>query len=86
VSVLALGFARGPISLLILLIPLGMTSGLLDVALNVNVALAERRGGLPLFQRMHGAFPLGVVIAAPLAGLARDAGAGARRSSPASPA
>lgn len=72
-SVLALGFAGNAFALLALLVVVGMTSGLLDVALNVNVALAEKKTGQRLFQKMHGAFPLGVIIAAPVVGLARDA-------------
>ena len=62
------------ISFLLLLVLLGVASGLLDVALNVNVSNAELRHKRRLFQSMHGVFPLGVIIAAPLTGIGRDAG------------
>ncbi|GGR51205.1 hypothetical protein GCM10010168_82480 [Actinoplanes ianthinogenes] len=54
----------------------GMTSGALDVCLNMTVARAERVTGRRLFQPVHAAFPVAVVVSAPLAGMARQAGAG----------
>jgi len=73
-TIILLSQATGFFSLLGLLVLLGMASGLLDVALNINVSNAEREHSEQLFQRMHGVFPLGVIVAAPLVGLARDAG------------
>jgi hypothetical protein len=53
-----------------------MASGALDVCLNMATARAERDTGRRLFQPVHAAFPVAVVAAAPLAGLARQLGAG----------
>lgn len=50
----------------------GMTSGALDVCLNMAVARTARRP----YQAVHAAFPVAVVVVAPLAGLARQFGAG----------
>ncbi len=50
----------------------GMTSGALDVCLNMAVA---RTGKRP-YQSVHAAFPVAVVVSAPVAGLARQLGAG----------
>jgi hypothetical protein len=61
-------------TLLMLLVALGVASGLLDIALNVNVSDAELGYKRNLFHSMHGMFPLGVIIAAPLTGMARDLG------------
>ncbi|MEL6682265.1 MAG: MFS transporter [Pseudomonadota bacterium] len=68
-----LGEASGFVSLAICLVVLGMMSGLLDIALNINVFNTERSTGRALFQRAHGVFPLGVILASPMVGLARDA-------------
>ncbi|WP_409524399.1 MFS transporter [Nitrincola sp. MINF-07-Sa-05] len=71
-AVLLLGNASGFASLAGFLVVLGMMSGLLDIALNVNVSNAEKAFGRSLFQRAHGVFPLGVILAAPIVGVARD--------------
>lgn len=60
------------------LLVLGATSGALDVALNWSVAAMEARGGGRLFNKMHAAFPLGVVVASPAVGIARQGGANHR--------
>jgi hypothetical protein len=52
----------------------GATSGALDVCLNAATARAERVSGRPLFQAVHAAFPVAVITAAPLTGLARQSG------------
>ncbi|MGO4759603.1 hypothetical protein AB4212_65125, partial [Streptomyces sp. 2MCAF27] len=52
----------------------GAASGALDVCLNAATARAERVSGRPLFQAVHAAFPVAVITAAPLTGLARQSG------------
>ncbi|MGL4766963.1 MAG: MFS transporter [Formosimonas sp.] len=69
-----LGFASDAWALLILLVLLGVSSGLLDVALNVGVSHMEHETQTALFQKMHGVFPLGVIVTSPIVGMARDFG------------
>lgn len=52
----------------------GATSGALDVCINAATARVERVSGRPLFQAVHAAFPVAVITAAPLTGLARQSG------------
>ncbi|GAA1645643.1 hypothetical protein GCM10009828_088170 [Actinoplanes couchii] len=74
VAIAALATASAPVPLGACLIAVGMTSGALDVCLSMAIARAERTTGARLFQPVHAAFPVMVVVAAPLAGLARQSG------------
>lgn len=74
-SVAALALVKTPLSLGIVLFAVGVTSGALDVCLNLATARAECDTGRRLFQPVHAAFPIAVVGAAPAAGLARQLGA-----------
>ncbi|MFC7583138.1 MFS transporter [Nonomuraea antimicrobica] len=56
------------------LLVVGATSGALDIALNLATGRAERETGRRLFQQVHAAFPVTVIAAAPLTGLARSYG------------
>ncbi|MFI9589838.1 MFS transporter [Nonomuraea sp. NPDC052265] len=56
------------------LLLLGAASGALDVTLNLTTGRVERESGRRLFQAVHAAFPIAVIVAAPLAGLARSLG------------
>jgi hypothetical protein len=74
-SVAALALVATPLSLGVVLFAVGVTSGALDVCLNLATARAERDTGRRLFQPVHAAFPIAVVGAAPGAGVARQLGA-----------
>ncbi|MCU7727509.1 MFS transporter [Actinoplanes sp. KI2] len=74
VTIAALAAASSPVLLGLCLVAVGMTSGMLDVCLSLAIARAERSTGARLFQPVHAAFPLLVVVAAPLAGLTRQLG------------
>jgi len=69
------GLAGSPEALGAALFALGAASGAVDVLINAAVAAEEARGGRPLMQRAHAAFPLAALTASALAGLARAAGA-----------
>ncbi len=58
------------------LVLLGMASGALDIALNMRISVIETETGKRLFNRAHAVFPLAMLIASPLTGIARDAGIG----------
>ncbi|NUR87452.1 MAG: MFS transporter [Nonomuraea sp.] len=58
------------------LLLLGAASGALDVALNLTTGRVERETGRRLFQPVHAAFPVAVIVAAPATGLARSMGIG----------
>ncbi|NUT11146.1 MAG: MFS transporter, partial [Nonomuraea sp.] len=58
------------------LLALGAASGALDVALNLTTGRVERETGRRLFQPVHAAFPVAVIVAAPATGLARSTGLG----------
>ncbi|MGW0480011.1 MFS transporter [Nonomuraea sp. NPDC003214] len=75
-SVLAVGRVDTPAQLAAALLAVGATSGALDIALNLATGRAERESGRGLFQPVHAAFPVAVIVAAPATGLARDLGAG----------
>ncbi|WP_170321774.1 MFS transporter [Acrocarpospora pleiomorpha] len=69
-----LGFISEPWVLALALLILGVASGSVDVALNMATARGERVTGRRLFQPVHAAFPVAVIVAAPAAGFARDLG------------
>lgn len=71
------GLAHSPWSLAIMLTVVGATSGGIEVALNATTAGHEARDGSRLFNKVHAATPLAMVVAAPLAGLLRQSGASA---------
>lgn len=73
-TIAALAGASSPALLGLCLVAVGMTSGAFDVCLSMAIARAERATGARLFQPVHAAFPVMVVVAAPLAGLARQLG------------
>ncbi|NUW30668.1 MFS transporter [Nonomuraea sp. SMC257] len=75
-SVAAVGWTSSLVALGAALLVLGAASGALDVALNLATGRAERETGRRLFQPVHAAFPLGVILAAPATGLARQLGLG----------
>jgi hypothetical protein len=75
-GIVLLGKVSGPAGLGVALLVVGATSGALDVCLNSATARVERTTGRPLFQAVHAAFPVAVIAAAPLTGLARHAGVG----------
>jgi MFS family permease len=60
------------------LVLVGATSGAIEVALNATTAAHEARDGARLFNKVHAATPLAMVVAAPSVGLARQAGASSR--------
>lgn len=69
-----IGLVGSPVQLGLALLLLGATSGALDIALNVATGRAERETGRRLFQPVHAAFPIAVIVAAPATGLARQLG------------
>ncbi|MCD7443494.1 MFS transporter [Streptomyces lincolnensis] len=73
-GIVALSSVSGLGGLGVALFLVGATSGALDVCLNAATARAERVSGRPLFQAVHAAFPVAVITAAPLTGLARQSG------------
>ncbi|MFG2077583.1 MFS transporter [Nonomuraea maritima] len=77
VSVAGVGRATTGGQLAAALLLVGATSGALDVTLNLATGRAERESGRRLFQAVHAAFPLVVIVTAPLTGLARSYGFGA---------
>ncbi|SED21605.1 Major Facilitator Superfamily protein [Amycolatopsis tolypomycina] len=76
VAVLALGSVTGLTALAGTLFAVGATSGAVDVCLNAATARHERETSAPHFQIVHAAFPVAVIAAAPITGLARQLGAG----------
>ncbi|MFI7615177.1 MFS transporter [Nonomuraea terrae] len=75
-SVAGIGLAATGGQLALALLLVGATSGALDVVLNLATGRAERDSGRRLFQAVHATFPLTVIVAAPLTGLARSYGLG----------
>ncbi|MEV6152478.1 MFS transporter [Nonomuraea sp. NPDC052129] len=75
-SVAAIAPVGSPVALGLTLLLVGMASGALDIALNMATGRVEREGGRRLFQAVHAAFPVAVIVAAPATGLARSLGMG----------
>lgn len=71
------GLAPSPAGFTAALLLLGASSGAIEVALNATLAVHEARDGTRLFNKVHAATPLAMVVAAPSVGLAREAGASA---------
>ncbi|TMR22331.1 MFS transporter, partial [Nonomuraea zeae] len=76
VSVACVGLVTEPWQLAAALLVVGAASGALDIALNLATGRAERETGRRLFQAVHAAFPVAVIVAAPATGLARSLGLG----------
>ncbi|GAA2690492.1 MFS transporter [Actinosynnema pretiosum subsp. pretiosum] len=68
------GVVSGPWAFGVALAAVGATSGAIEVALNSTVAAHEARDGTRLFNRVHAATPLAMVLAAPTVGFARSQG------------
>lgn len=68
------GLATSPLAFAASLLLVGATSGAIEVALNTTTAAHEARDGVRLFNKVHAATPLAMVLAAPAVGLARQSG------------
>jgi hypothetical protein len=71
------GLAGSMLGLCLAMLALGAASGAADVAINAEGAAAEDASGRPLLSLAHGAFSAAVIGGALLAGVLREAGAGA---------
>jgi Major Facilitator Superfamily len=69
------GLARSVPALVVLLVPLGVTTGSLDVAVNADAARIEAAFRVRVMDGLHAAFSLGVLVGGVGAGLLRRAGA-----------
>ncbi|MGE5764343.1 MAG: MFS transporter [Mycobacterium leprae] len=69
------GLAHSRPSFTAALLVVGASSGMIEVALNATTAAHEARDGRRLFNLVHAATPLAMLIAAPSVGLARELGA-----------
>ncbi len=72
------GWTYSPVTFAAALVLVGAASGAIEVALNATTAAHEARDGARLFNKVHAATPLAMVVAAPSVGLARQAGASSR--------
>lgn len=68
------GYGSGPLALAGALLLVGAASGAIEVGLNAATATEERVTGRRLFNRIHAVTPIAMILAAPLAGAAREAG------------
>lgn len=75
-STLLPAFAGSLLPLVLALLVLGVTTGVLDVAVNTGTARWERLERRRLMAGAHGCFSLGVLVASVGAGFARDRGSG----------
>jgi MFS family permease len=71
------GFAPSLPTFTAALLLVGGASGAIEVALNATMAAWEARDGSRLFNKVHAATPLAMVLAAPAVGLARQLGVSA---------
>jgi Major Facilitator Superfamily len=67
-AIVAIGFASSLVILSAMAFLAGMTSGVMDVAMNANASDVERRWGRPLMSSFHAAFSLGGAAGALLGG------------------
>jgi hypothetical protein len=67
-AIAAIGFTRSLESLSAIACLAGMTSGVMDVAMNANASDVERRSGRPLMSSFHAAFSLGGASGAVMGG------------------
>lgn len=68
------GHATDPVSLFIIMVLLGMCSGLQDVVVNARVSELELHHARPLMNANHGTFSLFYAVGAILTGLGREVG------------
>jgi MFS family permease len=68
------GFASGVVPLAGSLLLVGAASGAIEVGLNAATAAEEAATGQRLFNRVHALTPVAMIVGAPLAGAAREAG------------
>jgi MFS family permease len=71
---IALGLAPNLAALMIALFTFGLASGMVDVAMNSQAVLVERRAGRPLMTSFHACFSFGALAGALLGGLFAWAG------------
>jgi Na+/melibiose symporter-like transporter len=71
-SIAALTIVNSPLTLAIVLLFVGASSGALDVIMNSGVAVLESTTGKRYFNYAHAAFPIAVIITSPIVGLARQ--------------
>ncbi|WP_344885171.1 MFS transporter [Allokutzneria multivorans] len=76
-GVLLVGFSGSYVTFAASLLVVGAASGAIEVALNATMAAREARDGERLFNKVHAATPMAMVVAAPCVGLARQLGASA---------
>jgi MFS family permease len=69
------GLARSVPVLVLLLLPLGVTTGTLDVAVNADASRIEAAFRVRVMDGLHAAFSVGVLVGGVSAGLLRKAGA-----------
>ncbi len=69
------GLARSVPALVVLLVPLGVTTGTLDVAINADASRIEAAFRVRVMDGLHAGFSLGVLFGGVSAGLLRKAGA-----------
>ncbi len=67
--------ARSPGVLFLLLLPLGVSTGLLDVVINAGASRLESARGVRVMDGMHAMFSVGVLVGGVGAGIARRLGA-----------
>jgi MFS family permease len=72
------GLAGGLASLTIALVPLGIASGLVDVAMNEQAVQVERAAGRPIMSSFHGFWSVGILASSGLASGLSAAGVGVR--------
>jgi MFS family permease len=60
-TLLGPAFARDLVSLAVALVAMGLASGLLDVAMNANAVVVERRAGRPIMSGIHGVWSAGLL-------------------------
>jgi MFS family permease len=77
VGCLLVGIAPSLLTFTAALLVVGGASGAIEVALNATTAAREARDSSRLFNKVHAATPLAMLLAAPAVGLARERGASA---------
>jgi MFS family permease len=68
------GLVTAPVAFFLVMVLLGLSSGLLDVLMNTRVSDLEAETGRPLMNANHALFSVGYATGAILAGLGREAG------------
>jgi MFS family permease len=78
VSLAGPGLAGDLATLTIALVPLGISAGLVDVAMNAQAVEVERRAGRPIMSALHGFWSLGLLAASGVSAGVAAAGVGVR--------